>query len=177
MAKLIYAADDDPRIQQIIGLFLGDAGFEVALFDTGDQLLAVFGQKPCDLVILDVMMPGTDGLVVCAKLRKTSQVPIIILTAKDSEMDHAVGFSSGSDDYIIKPFRPSVLVMKIKALLRRVDMAGEGGSQGLSFGDLRFFEDQMQVYCQDKQLPLTMTEMKLLTHMMQQAKRCPGKIC
>lgn len=170
MGKRIYAADDDPRILQILGLFLGDAGFEASLFESGDLLLAAFQNKPCDLVILDVMMPGSDGIAICAKIREQSQVPIIILTAKDSELDHAVGFSSGGDDYIIKPFRPSLLMMKIKALLRRADMVkGSRENTDLSLGDLRYLDDQKQVFCEGQLLHFTMTELKLLTFMMAQA--------
>ena len=122
MGKLIYAADDEENIREILKSFLVDSGFEVEVFPTGDELFEKFQTKPCDLVVLDIMMPGTDGLTVCKNLRAISKVPIIILTAKDSEMDYVTGMTYGGDDYLMKPFRPSMLVMRIKALFRRIEM-------------------------------------------------------
>ena len=122
MAKRIYAADDEENIRDVLKSFLEDAGYETKVFSTGDELYDHFAQQPCDLVILDIMMPGTDGLTICKKLRGISNVPIIILTAKDSEMDYCMGMSYGGDDYLMKPFRPSILIMRIKALFRRIEM-------------------------------------------------------
>ena len=122
MGKLIYAADDEENIREILKSFLVDSGFEVEVFPTGDELFEAFQNKPCDLAVLDIMMPGTDGLTVCKNLRAISKVPIIILTAKDSEMDYVTGMTYGGDDYLMKPFRPSMLVMRIKALFRRIEM-------------------------------------------------------
>ena len=120
MEKLIYAADDEQDILDVMQEFLQNAGFAVQTFPTGDALYAAFRKKPCDLVVLDIMMPGTDGLTVCRQLREISNVPIIILTAKESEADHMRGFLLGGDDYLIKPFSASLLVVRIKALLRRM---------------------------------------------------------
>ena len=88
-------------------------------FENGDALLEAFARKPAELVILDIMMPGTDGLEVCRRLRGLSDLPIILLTARDSELDYVMGISQGGDDYLTKPFRPTILLMKVKALLRR----------------------------------------------------------
>ena len=92
MAKKIYLADDEQDIREILTEFLSNAGYEVTAYKNGDTLFSVFQEKPCDLVILDIMMPGSDGLSICKKLRTISSVPIIILTAKDSESDHMKGF-------------------------------------------------------------------------------------
>ena len=102
-AKRIYIADDDDNIRQIVKTFLASDGYQVEAFPTGDLLLEQFKKTPCDLAILDVMMPGSDGFTVCTELRRVSTVPIIMLTARDSENDYAMGRGLGSDDYITKP--------------------------------------------------------------------------
>jgi len=120
-AKKIYIADDEANIRLAIKQFLENAGFMVEDFENGDLLLAAFSENPSDLVILDVMMPGSNGFVVCKELRKTSHVPIIMLTARDSDLDYATGLDLGSDDYLIKPFSPMALVMRVKAIFRRME--------------------------------------------------------
>ena len=161
MGKLIYAADDEQDILDVMREFLQNAGFEVRTFLTGDALFRAFKERPCDLAVLDIMMPGTDGLTICRQLRAISDVPIVILTARESETDHMRGFMLGSDDYIIKPFSPSLLVLRIKALLRRADMAHPAaGTRG--FGDLTYSEAEHIVSCRDSDLGLTMTEFALL---------------
>ena len=119
MAKKIYLADDEQDIREILTEFLSNAGYEVTAYKNGDILFSVFQEKPCDLVILDIMMPGSDGLSICKKLRTISSVPIIILTAKDSESDHMKGFMYGGDDYLIKPFAFAELLARVRTLLRR----------------------------------------------------------
>ena len=119
--KKIYIADDETNIRLAIRAFLENAGYTVEDFETGDLLLAEFKKSPPDLVILDVMMPGTNGFVICKELRKISLVPIIMLTARDSDLDYATGLDLGSDDYLTKPFSPMALVMRIKALFRRME--------------------------------------------------------
>ena len=99
-AKRIYIADDEDNIRQVVRTFLTSDGYQVEDFPTGDLLLERFRQEPCDLVILDVMMPGSDGFAICTALRGISTVPIIMLTARDSENDYAMGLGLGSDDYI-----------------------------------------------------------------------------
>ncbi|MFR4406767.1 MAG: response regulator transcription factor [Anaerovoracaceae bacterium] len=122
MGHSIYLADDEKSIRELLHSFLASDGYTVRSFESGDALLEAFRQDPAELVILDIMMPGTDGLTVCRELRAVSDIPIILLTAKDSELDYVMGISQGSDDYLTKPFRPTILLMKVKALLRRVEM-------------------------------------------------------
>ena len=121
MTKKIYIADDETNIRLGIKTFLENAGYEVEDFETGDLLLAAFAQNPADLVILDVMMPGSNGFVVCKEIRRTSHVPIIMLTARDSDLDYATGLDLGSDDYLTKPFSPMALTMRVKAIFRRIE--------------------------------------------------------
>ena len=124
-AKRIYVADDDDSIRQVIKTFLTSDGHSVEDFPTGDLLLERFRTMPCDLVILDVMMPGSDGFTVCTLLRKVSTVPIIMLTARDSENDYAMGLGLGSDDYITKPFSAMSLLMRVRAIFRRIDFESQ----------------------------------------------------
>jgi len=124
-AKKIYIADDETNIRLGIKTFLEGAGYVVEDFENGDLLLAAFSKNPADLVILDIMMPGSNGFVVCKALRKISSVPIIMLTARDSDLDYATGLDLGSDDYLTKPFSPMALTMRIKAIFRRMEFAKE----------------------------------------------------
>ena len=119
--KKIYIADDETPIRLAIKTFLENAGFVVEDFETGDLLLAAFTESPADLVVLDVMMPGSNGFVICKELRKRSHVPIIMLTARDSDLDYATGLDLGSDDYLVKPFSPMALTMRVKAIFRRIE--------------------------------------------------------
>ncbi|MCL2568569.1 MAG: response regulator transcription factor [Oscillospiraceae bacterium] len=123
--KKIYIADDETTIRLAIKTFLENAGYAVEDFESGDLLLAAFAKQPADLVILDVMMPGSNGFVVCKELRKTSRVPIIMLTARDSDLDYATGLDLGSDDYLVKPFSPMALTMRVKAIFRRMEFDRE----------------------------------------------------
>ena len=122
MGHSIYLADDEKSIRELLHSFLASDGYTVRSFESGDALLEAFRQEPAELVILDIMMPGTDGLTVCRELRSVSDIPIILLTAKDSELDYVMGISQGSDDYLTKPFRPTILLMKVRALLRREEL-------------------------------------------------------
>lgn len=165
MAALIYLADDDPGLLEVFGAFLEGAGYEVRSFPTGDELADEFACHEPDLVVLDVMMPGTDGLTVCKNLRATSDVPIVILTAKDSEMDYMHGLAIGADDYLTKPFSPSMLVMRVKALLRRVEMGrttSATAARDLSFADVTLSQTAHEARAAGSSLNLTMTEFSLL---------------
>jgi len=122
MTKLIYIADDETSIREAIQTFLENAGFAVRAFETGDALLASFTDQPTDLVILDVMMPGSNGFTICKAIRAMSPVPIIMLTARDTDLDYATGLSIGSDDYFTKPFSAMGLVMRVKAIFRRIEL-------------------------------------------------------
>ncbi len=166
MEKLIYAADDEQDILDVIQEFLQNAGFAVRTFPTGDALFAAFQEQPCDLVVLDIMMPGTDGLTICKQLRAISTVPIVILTAKESEADHMRGFLLGGDDYLIKPFSASLLVVRIKALLRRMEML-QPAAAVRCFGDLQYSEADHTVLCGEQTIPLSMTEFSLLGCLME----------
>lgn len=168
MKQLIYIADDEQNIQELLKSFLESAGYDVKTFSSGDELLIEFNNKPSDLVILDIMMPGKDGLVCCKELREISNIPIIMLTARDSELDYVQGITIGSDDYLTKPFRPTILLMRVKALLRRMNMGKNMDSKTgiLTFGDLCFDSEKNSVFCKKHQIHFTKLEQRVLTYMM-----------
>ncbi|MDR0200098.1 MAG: response regulator transcription factor [Streptococcaceae bacterium] len=125
MSKIIYIADDTTEIRVAVKAFLEKEGYLVTDFETGDALYETFQAAPSDFVILDVMMPGSNGFVILKKIRKNSTVPVIMLTARDSDLDYATGLDLGSDDYFTKPFSPMELVMRVKAIFRRQDYERE----------------------------------------------------
>ena len=174
MGHTIYLADDEKSIRELLHSFLASDGYTVRSFESGDALLEAFRQEPAELVILDIMMPGTDGLTVCRELRTLSDIPIILLTAKDSELDYVMGISQGSDDYLTKPFRPTILLMKVKALLRRVEMdrgKTTAAEDELRYGDLRCSATENAVFCGNTIVALTQTELRLLSYMMKQPEK------
>lgn len=168
--KLIYAADDEENIREILKMFLEEAGYRVKVFETGDDLYDEFSVTPSDMVILDIMMPGTNGIDICKKIRSFSKVPIIMLTAKESEMDYSIGITSGSDDYMIKPFSPSILIMRIKALFRRIDLERSETSkpvvEELKYEDLEYSESKHAIMCGTKSLGLTEMELDFMKYML-----------
>lgn len=173
--KRIYIADDDDNIRKAIKAFLESDGYEVEDFENGDLLLARFEQQESDMLILDVMMPGTDGFEVCRRIREKSIVPIIMLTARDTDIDYATGLSLGSDDYFTKPFSAMALVMRVKAIFRRIEFestrAGEGKAAepagSLSAGEVRLDLQARQAYCAGKPLTLTPNEYEVLKYLLE----------
>jgi len=122
MSSRILVVDDEHHIVELARLYLTRAGYEVEGVGDGAQAMTRFGQVKPDLVILDIMLPGSDGLTICKEIRKQSQVPIIMLTARDEVTDKVVGLEVGADDYLTKPFHPQELVARAKALLRRAKL-------------------------------------------------------
>jgi two-component system response regulator MtrA len=119
MKGRVLVVDDDTALSEMLGIVLANEGFEPVFCANGDEALAVFRDKRPDLVLLDLMLPGRDGVDVCRQIRAESGVPIVMLTAKVDTIDVVVGLESGADDYIMKPFKPKELVARIRARLRR----------------------------------------------------------
>ncbi len=169
-ANRIYIADDEDNIRQVVRTFLASDGYQVEDFPTGDLLLERFRQEPCDLVILDVMMPGSDGFAVCTALRAISTVPIIMLTARDSENDFAMGLGLGSDDYITKPFSAMALLMRVRAIFRRIDFESQknvlSAPKEIIAGRLTLDDHRRRILNGDSALPLTPTEYEVLKYLM-----------
>ncbi len=181
MAQLIYLADDEKNIRELIALFLQQEGYQVQKFSDGDSLAAACRETLPDLVILDIMMPGTDGLVICSGLRKKNpDLPIIIVSAKDSPMDRVTGLTLGSDDYLVKPFLPLELVARVKALLRRSSKGKETETKEireveLEFGNLRLSTELRRAVLNSEELPLTPAEFDFLSYLMKHKERAVSR--
>lgn len=177
MAK-VYVADDEKNIRELIASFLREQGLDVEIFETGDQLLLRFMEEEADVVILDVMMPGTNGVEIVTMLRKRSDVPIILLTARDSDADFVKGFSAGADDYFTKPFSPLKLSLRVKAILARQPQSQEvfkGTSDVVTYEALNLSEKERTVTYDNQVLKLTNTEFELLKMLMNHAEEAVSR--
>jgi DNA-binding response OmpR family regulator len=169
--KKILVVDDEPKIVQLARDYLEHAGFTVlSAFDGKSALTEAHANKP-DLIVLDLKLPGMDGLDVTRVLRKESNVPIIMLTARSEESDKLVGLELGADDYITKPFSPKELVARVRAVLRRAESA-KVGAEMLRVGDLALDVPRMVVKVGGKEVDLTPTEFQLLETLARQ----PGRV-
>lgn len=176
MSKLIYIADDEENIRSLVKLFLKNEGYEVYDFENGDLLFEEFKNKECDLVILDVMMPGSDGFEICTKIREYSTVPILMLTARDSDVDYITGLTLGSDDYFTKPFSPMSLVIKVKATFRRIDFENSKIQHKiLSFADININTSNKIVKNKDEIIDLTPNEYNLITYLFENKERAMSR--
>lgn len=179
MSKLIYIADDETNIRNLVKTFLENDGYKVVAFENGDLLLEEFNKKECDLVILDIMMPGSDGFEICTIIRKKSTVPIIMLTARDSDIDYITGITLGSDDYFTKPFSPMALVMRVKAMFRRIDFEKNQNSKNknreLEFGNITINTNNKIVSCNNSNIDITPNEYNLLTYLFENKDRAVSR--
>jgi two-component system, OmpR family, response regulator len=165
--KPILVVEDEHNIASLLKLYLGNEGFSVALVADGAKALDEADRLDPALVILDLMLPGLDGLEICRRLRSRSRVPVIMLTARDSEIDRIVGLELGADDYITKPFSPRELVARVKAVLRRTEEAsgpgkGEADLAILSLGAVVVDPARRQARAGDRPVELTAKEFDLL---------------
>ena len=161
MAKVLVV-DDDPTVREVVVSYLKAAQHEVVEAEDGESVASIVRESPVDLVVLDLMLPGIDGLEVCRRLRSTSDVPVIMLTALGSETDRVVGLERGADDYVTKPFSPRELVLRVESVLRR---AGDrtGPEQGrLEDGDIVVDLARHEASLAGRPLALTTREFDLL---------------
>lgn len=158
--KRILIVEDEPDIQELLGTYLRDAGYETAAAGDGAAALAAFENAPFDLVLLDVMLPKLDGFEVCRRIRQSSQVPVVMLTALDGEAQQLRGFGLNIDDYVTKPFSMPVLLEKIRVILRRRGGAEE--EDCLRYRDLTVDLDAREVLLAGRRLELTAREFGLL---------------
>ena len=170
MAQRILVVDDEQSIRTIIEYALKDAGFDVVTAARGDDALVAMEREPIDLVVLDVMLPGMDGLEVCQKIRAERNVPIIMLSARGEELDKVLGLELGADDYVTKPFSPRELVSRVKANLRRGRMDGEH-EDSLRFGDLEIDPVARAVTRADEDVVLTLSEFEILLKLARSPRR------
>lgn len=164
MEKLIAVVDDEEDIRELLSVSLKKAGYKVKEYEDADSLLKTLSKSAPDLIILDIMMPGTDGIAACRIIKssdKTSRIPIIMLTAKADESDKITGFETGADDYVTKPFSPRELTARVKAVLRRGKNPKETGNL-IKVGTIVIDLDRHEVRVKDKIIALTATEFKIL---------------
>ena len=167
----ILIADDEAHIRRLVCDFLRREGYKPLEAEDGEQALSVFRTHPdTALLLLDVMMPQRDGWEVCRAVRETSNVPILMLTARSEEFDELMGFEAGADDYVTKPFSPSVLMKRIAALLRRAQSPDAGGAMRMD--ELCINEEAHEVILHGKHLELTLKEYNLLRKLM----ASPGRV-
>ena len=162
MKTKILLVDDDPNIRQLVRLYLEKEGFDVTEADRGDTALKEFKAAPPNLMLLDVMLPGMDGWQVCREVRKVSNIPIIMLTAKDETFDKVLGLELGADDYVVKPFDAKELVARIKAVIRRYQNGGESTEKELAFPGLTINMSQYTVTYMGKEMDMPPKELELL---------------
>jgi two-component system, OmpR family, response regulator RegX3 len=168
----VLIVEDEESFADPLAFLLRREGFTTAITATGPDALAEFDRNGADIVLLDVMLPGMSGTDVCKALRSRSAVPVIMVTARDSEIDKVVGLELGADDYVTKPFDHLELLARVKALLRRLDMP-QPVSRAPSFraGDLTVDFASREVRREGELVPLTATEYKVLYHLVRNAGR------
>jgi DNA-binding response OmpR family regulator len=171
LSSKIMVVDDEKHILELARLYLTREGYEVEEVGDGAQALTRFGQVRPDLVILDIMLPGTDGLTICKEIRKQSQVPIIMLTARDEVTDKVVGLEVGADDYLTKPFHPQELVARAKALLRRARIEPDQPKL-VRAGNLEIDLERHEIRYGKERIQLRPKEFDLLTLL----ARHPGRV-
>ena len=168
----ILVADDDQNIAELLRLYLEKEGYTVVLAADGEQAIERFNAENPDIVLLDIMMPKLDGWQVCRGIRKKSNCPIIMVTAKGETFDKVLGLELGADDYLVKPFSPRELVARSRALLRRVHADSEPQREVLEFGELTIDVSGHKVLVSGEEIDLTASEFKLLTTL----SRYPGRV-
>jgi DNA-binding response OmpR family regulator len=170
--KTILVVEDEMKIARLVRDYLQHAGFEVIVTGNGESALAsARGSKP-DLVVLDLGLPGRDGLDVTRELRRSSNIPIVMLTARGDEADRIVGLELGADDYVVKPFSPKELVARVRAVLRRTAAAGAARPEVLRAADVEVDVPRMRVSVGGRSVDLTPTEFQLLVALIRE----PGRV-
>ncbi|HKH05571.1 MAG TPA: response regulator transcription factor [Acidimicrobiales bacterium] len=171
MGTRILTVEDDERIRTAVKLALEDEGWSVEEAETGEIALESFNHQPADVVLIDIMLPGIDGFELCRNLRRSSDVPIIMVTARADTHDVVAGLEAGADDYLTKPFAPKELSARIRAMLRRV-RSSDPTSAHLRFGDLEIVPDEGVVRRDGIEIHLTKTEFRLLVEL----ASSPGRV-
>jgi len=163
--------EDDERIRTAVKMALEDEGWVVEEAESGEEALESFQRHPSDVVLIDIMLPGVDGFEVCRSIRRTSDVPIVMVTARADTHDVVAGLEAGADDYLTKPFAPKELSARIRALLRRARTSDPAISH-FKFGDLEIVPDEGLVLKDGQEVHLTKTEFKLLVEL----ASSPGRV-
>ncbi len=167
----VLVVDDDVRVLRMIQRTLELEGYRVLSADNGGDAFNAFDEEPLDLVLLDILMPGIDGYAVCQRIREFSQIPIVMVTARNSEEEKVRGLSAGADDYITKPFSARELVARVRAVLRRTRLWNEHPEPTFQLEDLVVDFTRHRVAVCGKEVVLTATEYKLLSYLARNAGR------
>lgn len=168
--QLIYVCDDDNSICELIKMYLENDGFLVDVFHNGEELMAGLNKKTPALITLDIMLSGHNGYEILNEIRKKNDVPVILVSAKDTEVDKVKGFNEGTDDYIVKPFMPLELVARVKAVLKRYgknDNKPKTTNKTLKFSNIKIDTKAMETYVSNNKIQLTQIEYKFLLYMME----------
>ncbi|HHT08685.1 MAG: response regulator transcription factor [Christensenellales bacterium] len=155
-------ADDHQQITQVLAAYAKKEGFETIIANDGAQALALATEEDPDIILLDVMMPRMDGFEVCRRIRAVSAVPIIMITARGEDFERIMGLDIGADDYIVKPFSPTEVMARVRAVLRRADVKQDSQPEGMKRGKLILRMDTADVSVDGQKIPLTKKEMDLL---------------
>ena len=164
MTTRILTVEDDERIRTALRLALEDEGWEVDEVSSGEEALVAFQRVPADVVLVDIMLPGLDGFEICRAIRRASDVPIVMITARSDTHDVVAGLEAGADDYLTKPFAPKELSARIRALLRRA-RSFEPGVSSIVLDDLEIIPDEGVVRVAGEDVHLTKTEFRLLVEL------------
>jgi two-component system OmpR family response regulator len=167
----VLLVEDDPRLAELVTEYLSSYEFTVDLVTRGDAALERFKSASPDVVVLDLMLPGMDGMVVCRQIRNISEVPILILTAREDTYDEVSGLEQGADDFVNKPVQPRVLLARLRALLRRTQLKAGADARILEFGALRIMTEDRSVTWHGEPCVLSNTEYKLLLVLAEAAGR------
>ncbi|MGI8661630.1 MAG: response regulator [Acidimicrobiales bacterium] len=171
MAPRILTVEDDERIRTTLKMALEDEGWAVEEAETGEEALETFARHPSDVVLVDIMLPGMDGFEVCRSIRRNSDVPIVMVTARADTYDVVAGLEAGADDYMTKPFQPKELSARIRALMRRARKP-DAQTTTMRFGDLEIIPDAGVVRRAGVEMHLTKTEFRLLCEL----ASSPGRV-
>lgn len=167
MNKTVMLVEDEARIREIVADYFMTEGFQTLQAQDGKEAMELFEENKIDLIILDIMLPHLDGWSVCKRIRSTSQVPIILLTAREEEEDKLLGFELGADEYVTKPFSPKVLVARAKTLLKRVDNTLGQKEDMMVIGDITIQKLARNIKLQGQSIELTHKEFELLLYLVE----------
>ncbi|QXE02206.1 response regulator transcription factor [Terribacillus sp. DMT04] len=177
MLNHIIVVEDDPNIRNIVEAYLKKEGYRVSVAETAELALELAEKENPDMWIMDIMLPGMDGYALCNKIRQTSEVPIIIISAKDEEIDRILGLELGGDDYLTKPFSPRELVARVKRLFKRwnpqtqPDVQAAVKQMDLEAGDLQLHLGERRVYWHEEEVEVTAKEFEMIVILVQNPNR------
>ncbi|WP_026678417.1 response regulator transcription factor [Fictibacillus gelatini] len=170
--KHIFIVDDEKNIRDILEKYLVREGYKVTVFSDGKQVIAEMARLKPDLLVLDIMMPGIDGLELCQDIRKISEIPIIFVSARDQELDRILGLEIGGDDYLTKPFSPRELVARIKNIFKRVHLSdGKKENKIITIGEARIYPIRRYVEVNGNEMKLTTKEYELFEYLARYPKQ------